>query len=99
MLARLSASLGHRAHLGFAKSTHGWIAPSPCRPEQVDRWTGLVVATYTQLWIARGRVVDLRLPWEHLAIPNNSPNTSALGFVDSWKDLLGAIETKREELR
>jgi hypothetical protein len=24
---------------------------------------------------------------------------SALGFVDSWKDLLGAIETKREELR
>jgi len=24
---------------------------------------------------------------------------NALGFVDSWKDLLGAIETKREELR
>jgi hypothetical protein len=48
----------------FAKNTLGWTAPSVCTPEQADRWTALIVAVLTQLRLARGRVQNLRLPWE-----------------------------------
>ena len=48
----------------FVKSTLGWTTPSLCTPEQADRWTWLVVASYTQLRLARGLVDDMRLPWE-----------------------------------
>jgi hypothetical protein len=38
-------------------------------PEQADRWTWLVVASYTQLRLARTLVDDHRLPWERPANP------------------------------
>jgi hypothetical protein len=48
----------------FAKNTLGWTTPSLCTPEQADRWSWLVVASLTELRLARGLVADLRLPWE-----------------------------------
>ena len=48
----------------FAKHTLGWTTPSLCTPQQADRWTWLIVASCTQLRLARGLVADLRLPWE-----------------------------------
>jgi hypothetical protein len=48
----------------FVKSTLGWTTPRVATPEQADRWTWLVLATYTELRLARGLVEDLRLPWE-----------------------------------
>jgi hypothetical protein len=48
----------------FLKQSMGWATPRLRHPEQADRWSWLVVATYTQLRLARARVADLRLPWE-----------------------------------
>jgi len=48
----------------FAKNTLGWVTPAVRTPEQADRWTWLIIATYTQLRLARGLVDDMRLPWE-----------------------------------
>lgn len=48
----------------FFKSTLGWTTPSLCTPEQADRWSCLIAASYTQLRLARGLVDDLRMPWE-----------------------------------
>jgi hypothetical protein len=48
----------------FAKQTLGWTTPRPRHPAQADRWTWLVLASYTQLRLARELVGDQRLPWE-----------------------------------
>jgi len=48
----------------MVKGTLGGVTPSLQSPEQADRWTWLVVASFTQLRLARGLVADLRLPWE-----------------------------------
>ena len=48
----------------FLKQALGWTAPRVRYPEQVDRWTWLVLAAYSQLRLARGLVADRRLPWE-----------------------------------
>ncbi len=48
----------------FLKQTLGWATPRVRHPEQADRWTGLVMAAYTQLRLARAHVADRRLPWE-----------------------------------
>src|SRR5690625_3340367 len=48
----------------FYKNTLGWTAPSPCTPEQADRWTWTITAAYTQLRLARTLVDDHRRPWE-----------------------------------
>jgi hypothetical protein len=46
------------------ETEHGTDHTSGVRhPEQADRWTWLVVATFTQLRLARTCVADLRLPW------------------------------------
>lgn len=50
--------------LRFCKQSLGWTMPRVRHPEQADRWTWLVVATYTQLRLARPWVADRRLPWE-----------------------------------
>jgi hypothetical protein len=46
----------------FAKQTLGWTTPRPRTPEQADRWTWLVLASYTQLRLAREIACDQRLP-------------------------------------
>jgi DDE superfamily endonuclease len=50
--------------LRFCKQSLGWTTPRVRHPEQADRWTWLVVATYAQLRLARPWVADRRLPWE-----------------------------------
>jgi hypothetical protein len=65
----------------FAKNTLGWTTPALCTPEQADRWTWLVVATYTQLRLARTLVADLRLPWERRRAPDKlTPARVRRGF-------------------
>jgi len=65
----------------FAKNTLGWTTPSLCTPEQADRWTWLIVATLTQLRLARHLVDDLRLPWEQPRPPHKlTPNRVRRGF-------------------
>ncbi len=48
----------------FLKQTLNWATPQIRTPEQADRWTGLLLAAYTQLRLARAAVTDLRLPWQ-----------------------------------
>lgn len=48
----------------FLKQTLNWTVPRVRLPEQADRWTWLIVASYTQLRLARSCVADQRLPWE-----------------------------------
>ena len=50
--------------LRFCKQSLGWTVPRVRHPEQADRWTWLVLATYHQLRLARSWVADRRLPWE-----------------------------------
>ena len=65
----------------FLKSTLGWTTPSVCTPEQADRWSWLIAATYTQLRLARPLVQDLRLPWERQRDPNTlTPARTRRGF-------------------
>ncbi len=56
--------------LRFAKTTPDWNNPRARTPEQADdRWTGLVIAGYNHLRLARGLVAHQRLPQE----PPHSP--------------------------
>jgi len=49
------------------KQTLGWTRPRLRTPEAADRWTWLIIAAYTQLFLARTLVQDLRRPWERPA--------------------------------
>jgi hypothetical protein len=53
----------------FQKGTLGWVTPSPRRPEQADRWTAIIIASYAQLVLARPLAADQRLPWERPRSP------------------------------
>ena len=48
----------------FFKQVLGWTAPKLRDPAAADRWTWLIIAACTQLWLARGLTEDLRLPWQ-----------------------------------
>jgi hypothetical protein len=52
------------------KQTLGWTAPKIRSAEAADRWTWMVIAAYTQLYLARPLAVDLRRPWEK-PLPTN----------------------------
>ncbi|MCC8248563.1 NF041680 family putative transposase [Saccharothrix luteola] len=63
------------------KQTLGWTTPKLRSPEQADRWTWLLLATYTQLRLARGLAADLRRPWERTVSPERmSPARLRRGF-------------------
>jgi len=65
----------------FAKQTLGWTTPRPRTPEQADRWTWLVLASYTQLRLAREVACDQRLAWERPRLqPRLSPYRVRRGF-------------------
>jgi hypothetical protein len=65
----------------FAKNTLGWTSPSLCTPGQAERWSWLIAAVLTQLRLARGRVDDLRLPWERPCAPDQlTPARVRRGF-------------------
>ena len=68
-------------NIRFAKNTLGWTTPALRTPEQADRWTWLVVTSYTQLRLARPLVADLRLPWERTREPGKlTPARVRRGF-------------------
>ncbi|WP_250290280.1 NF041680 family putative transposase, partial [Frankia sp. CiP1_Cm_nod1] len=63
------------------KQTLGWTAPKIRDPHAADRWTWLVIATYTQLRVARTLTADLRRPWERPAEPTRlTPARVRRGF-------------------
>jgi hypothetical protein len=72
----------------FAKQTLGWTIPRPRQPEQADRWTWLVLASYTQLRLARRVAADARLPWER---PRPQPRLSPLRVRRGFPQLLAAL--------
>ncbi|WP_405183148.1 transposase [Nocardia sp. NBC_01377] len=51
------------------KQTLGWTSPKLRDPASADRWTWLLLATYTQLRLARDLTTDLRHPWEKPTAP------------------------------
>jgi hypothetical protein len=48
----------------FLKQVLGWTAPKLRDPAAAGRWTWVIIAAYTQLWLARPLAADLRLPWQ-----------------------------------
>ena len=63
------------------KQALGWTMPRVRHPEQADRWTWLILAAYMQLRLARGIVVDQRLPWERpLPLEKLTPTRVLRGF-------------------
>ena len=48
----------------FAKHCLGWDSAALRYPEQVSRWTWLIIGAITQLRLARALAEDHRLPWE-----------------------------------
>jgi hypothetical protein len=68
----------------FLKQHLGWTKPKLRDPAAADRWTWLVIAAYAQLWLARDRAADTRLPWQRPCDPGVSPPpASAGGFAAS----------------
>lgn len=64
------------------KDSLGWTMPRVRHPEQADRWTWLVLASYTQLRLARYIVADQKLPWEKpLAASTLTPYRVLKGFA------------------
>lgn len=65
----------------FFKQTLGWTTPRLRDPAAADRWTWLIIATYTQLRLARHLTTDLRRPWERPAPPGRlTPARVRRGF-------------------
>jgi len=65
----------------FLKQTLGWTAPHLRDPAAADTWTWLILAAYTQLWLARHLTADLRRPWEKPAQPGRlTPARVRRGF-------------------
>jgi len=65
----------------FLKQVLGWTRPKLRDPAAADRWTWLVIACYTQLWLARGLAADLRLPWQRPCPPGRlTPARVRRGF-------------------
>ena len=66
--------------LRFCKERLGWDRARVRTPEQMDRWTWVILAAYTQLRLARGLIADQRLPWERPRPP---------GQLTPWRVLRG----------
>jgi DDE superfamily endonuclease len=65
----------------FFKQVLGWTRPRLRDPAAADRWTWLVIAAYTQLWLARHLAADLRLPWQRPCPPGRlTPARVRRGF-------------------
>jgi DDE superfamily endonuclease len=63
------------------KQTLGWTRPRLRDPHAADTWTWLVIVAHTQLRLARGRVADLRRPWERPTTPEKlTPARVRRGF-------------------
>jgi len=50
-------------------------------PAAADRWTWLIIACYTQLWLARALAADIRLPWQRPQARPGQPRELTPGRV------------------
>ncbi len=75
--------------LRFCKQSLGWTTPRVRSPEQADRWTWLVVATYTQLQLARPWIADRRLPWERPLDPDKLTPSRVRRAVSALLPIVG----------
>jgi len=73
----------------FCKQSLGWTTPRVRSAEQADRWTWLVVATYTQLQLARPWIADCRLPWERPLDPDKLTPTRVRRAVSGVLPVIG----------
>ncbi len=65
----------------FFKQVLGWTRPKLRDPAAADRWTWLIIAAYTQLWLARHLAADIRLPWQRPCPPGRlTPARVRRGF-------------------
>jgi hypothetical protein len=65
----------------FFKQQLGWTRPKLRDPAAADRWTWLVIAAYTQLWLARRLAADFKLPWQQPCPPGRlTPARVRRGF-------------------
>jgi DDE superfamily endonuclease len=65
----------------FLKQVLGWTRPKLRDPAAADRWTWLIIACHTQLWLARHLAADLRLPWQRPCPPGRlTPARVRRGF-------------------
>ena len=73
----------------FLKQVLGWTRPKLRDPAAADRWTWIIIACYTQLWLARGLAEDLRLPWQRPCPPGRlTPPGSGAGSGTSARRCL-----------
>ncbi|MGB4778365.1 hypothetical protein [Microbacterium sp.] len=65
----------------FLKQTLGWTRARLRDPEAADRWTALLIATHTQLRLARPIAADHRLPWQRPLSPEElTPGRVRAGY-------------------
>jgi hypothetical protein len=65
----------------FFKQVLGWTRPRLRDPAAADRWTWLIIAAYTQLWLARHLAAGLKLPWQQPCPPGRlTPARVRRGF-------------------
>jgi hypothetical protein len=65
----------------FLNQVLGWTRPKLRDPAAADRWTWLILAVYTQLWLARRLADDIRLPWQRPCAPGRlTPARVRSGF-------------------
>ena len=69
------------------KQTLGWTAPKLRDPHAADRWTWLIIASHTQLRLARPLATDLRRPWEKPLTPDRlTPARVRRGFEEPTRE-------------
>jgi hypothetical protein len=65
----------------FGKQVLGWTTPKIRTPQQAQRWTWLILASYNQLRLAQHLVADHRLPWQRpLPTDKMTPGRVRQGF-------------------
>jgi hypothetical protein len=65
----------------FLKQVLGWTRPKLRDPAAADRWTWIIIACYTQLWLARTLAAGIRLPWQQPCPPGRlTPARVRAGF-------------------
>ena len=74
----------------FFKQVLGWTRPRLRDPAAADRWTWLIIAAYTQLWLARHLAADLKLPWQPPCPPGRlTPARVRRGFRNIHRTMPG----------
>ena len=79
-LHRFDVEHGYR----FAKTALGWDKATLREPDQVSRWTWLILCGLTQLRLARPIAEDHRQRWERRRKPGRSPPDASAAILAAW---------------